>query len=129
MNEKKTISLREIEGPASPHQVQLENALRARASSFAHVSDVTALARFIGGIVEPLGLGEDWTVSKELFPGVIVHFVFFHADDELPGDLKVRFSGDRAAQVSADILTALSVSYIGYMGNYLEQMNARGADS
>jgi hypothetical protein len=129
MKGKRVISLREIEGPASPHYIQLENALRARAGTFAYVPDITGLAGFVGGSVEILGLGEDWCISKELFPGVYIHFIYYHADDELPGDMRVRYSGERVEMVSADILTALSVSCIGYMGNYLEQVNAHESKS
>ena len=129
MRGKKLISLREIEGPASPHQVQLERALEARAGAFARALDIPELARFIGGRVEPLELGEDWSVSKEIFPDVYVHFIFYHADDELPGDMKVRYSGPRAGLVSADILTAISISYFGYMESYLEQVNSIEAES
>jgi hypothetical protein len=88
------------------------------------VSDVIGLARAVGGEVEPLGLGEDWSIRKEIFPGVYVHFTYYHADDELPGGIKVRFSGERAGLVAADILTAVSIACIGYMGNYLEQINS-----
>jgi hypothetical protein len=124
LKEKKLISLREIEGPSSPHHIQLESALKTRAGTFAHVSDVIGLARAVGGEVEPLGLGEDWSIRKEIFPGVYVHFTYYHADDELPGGIKVRFSGERAGLVAADILTAVSIACIGYMGNYLEQINS-----
>src|SRR4030042_248024 len=93
LKDKKLISLQQIEGAVSPHQKQIDHALRARKEALEYVADVSKLAEFIGGKVESLGMGEDWAISKEVFPGVKVFFVFNHADDEFESSLKVLFSG------------------------------------
>ena len=118
MKEKKLVSLREIEGSVSPHQIQLESALKARGEAFASITDISGLAEFIGGKVEPLGLGEGWAVRKDIFPEVSVYFVYRHADEEFPGSMNVLYSGARIGLVAADILTAVTISFIGYMLGY-----------
>ena len=68
----KLVSLKEIEGAISPHQAQLDRAMKVRLPALEFVNDLNALAGFIGGRVESLGLKEDWGLSKEVFPGVEV---------------------------------------------------------
>jgi hypothetical protein len=125
MSEKKRklISLKEIEGAISPHQGQVERALKVRQQALEYVVDVSQLADFIGGKVESLGLKEDWAISKEIFPGVIVFFLYNRADDEFPGNLRVLFSGDRIHLLSGEDLAGIVIAYVTHMLRYVRESN------
>jgi Domain of unknown function (DUF3786) len=123
LRDKKLISLREIEGAASPHQGQLDHALKARKEALEYVADVSKLAEFIGGRVESLGIGEDWAVSKEIFPGVQVFYIFKRADDEFPSSLRVLFSGDNIKMMRGEDLTGFVILYLVHMLRFVRDTN------
>jgi hypothetical protein len=125
MADKKTklISLREIEGVVSPHQTQLDRALKARQQALEYVVDVADLAEFIGGKVESPGLKEDWALSKDVFPGITAFFVYNRADDEFPGNLRVLFSGDRIELMSGEDLVGIVIAYVTHMLRYVRESN------
>jgi hypothetical protein len=123
LKDKKLIGLQEIEGAVSPHQKQIDRALKARKEALEYVADVSKLADFIGGKVESLGVGEDWAVSKEIFPGVQVFFIFNRADDELPSSLKVLFSGDRIKLMKGEDLAGFVIFYVIHMLRYVKESN------
>ena len=120
---RKLVSLREIEGAVSPHQAQVERALKARQEALEYVADVSQLADFIGGKVESLGINEDWSIRKEIFPGVIVFFVYNRADDEFPGNLRVLFSGDRLNLLSGEDLAGIVIAYVTHMLRHVRESN------
>ena len=120
---KKLISLREIEGAVSPHSGQVERALKLRQQALEYVTDVAGLAEFIGGKVESLGIKENWAISKEIYPGVLVYFVYNRADDEFPGNLRVLFSGDRLKLMSGEDLAGLVIVYVSHMLRYVRESN------
>ena len=120
---KKLTNLQEIEGIVSPHQRQIDMALEIRKEALEHVAEVSKLAEFIGGRVESLGIGEDWTVSKEIFPGVEIFFIFNHADDELPSSLRVLYSGDRIELMNAEDLAGMTILYASHMIRYVREAN------
>ena len=120
---RKLISLREIEGVVSPHQAQVDRALKVRQEALEYVADVSGLADFSGGKVESLGIGEDWAISKEIFPGVIVFFVYNRADDEFPGNLRVLFSGDRIKLMSGEDLAGIVIAHVTHMLRYVRENN------
>ncbi|MBM3118727.1 MAG: DUF3786 domain-containing protein [Chloroflexi bacterium] len=123
LKDRKLISLREIEGPVSPHQRQLDGALKEKKEALAHVADVSKLADFIGGKMESLGMGEDWAISKEMFPGVEVFFIFNHADEEFPSRLKVLFGGDRIKLMKGEDLAGITIVYASHMLRYVRESN------
>ena len=123
LKDKKLISLREIEGAASPHQRQIDHALNARKEALEYVADVPKLAEFIGGKVESLGLGEDWAVSKEIFPGVQVFYIFKRADDEFPSNLRVLFSGDNIKMMRGEDLAGFVILYLVHILRYVRDSN------
>jgi hypothetical protein len=123
LKDKKLISLQQIEGAVSPHQKQIDHALKARKEALEHVTDVSKLADFIGGRVESLGMGEDWAISKEIFPGVLVFFVFNHADDEFQSNLKVLFSGDRIKMMRGEDLAGFVILYVTHMVRFVRDSN------
>ena len=123
LKDKKLISLQEIEGAVSPHKKQVDMALKARKEALEYVADVAGLAEFIGGNVETLGMGEDWAVSKDIFPGVQVFFIFNHADDEFASNLKVLFSGDRIKLMKGEDLAGFVILYVIHMLRYVRDSN------
>jgi hypothetical protein len=123
LKDKKLIGLQEIEGAVSPHQKQIDMALKTRKEALEYVADVSKLAEFIGGKVEFLGMGEDWTISKEVFPGVQVFFIFNHADDEFASSLKVLFSGDRIKLMKGEDLAGFVILYATHMLRYVRESN------
>jgi hypothetical protein len=123
LKDKKLIGLQEIEGAVSPHQKQIDMALKTRKEALEYVADVSKLAEFIGGKVESLGMGEDWVISKEIFPGVQVFFIFNRADEELPSSLKVLFSGDRIKLMRGEDLAGFVILYVIHMLRYVKESN------
>jgi len=123
LKDKKLIGLQEIEGAVSPHQKQIDMALKTRKEALEYVADVSKLAEFIGGKVEFLGMGEDWTISKEVFPGVQVFFIFNRADDEFASSLKVLFSGDRIKLMRGEDLAGFVILYVIHMLRYVKESN------
>jgi len=121
LKDNKLISLREIEGPASPHQRQLDMALKTRQEALEHVADVDGLVGFIGGEKHALGIGEDWAVSKEIYPGVTVFFIFNRADEELLSSLKVLFGGDNLKLVRGEELAGFAILYVSHMLRYIKE--------
>lgn len=120
---RELISLREIEGVVSPHQRQVEMALKSRKEALEHVADVSKLAEFMGGRVESLGLGEDWAVSKQIFPGVEVFFVFNRADEEFPSRLRFLYSGDRIKAMKGEDLAGFTILFVSHMLRYIRETN------
>ncbi len=123
LRDKKLISLQQIEGAISPHQKQIDRALKARKEALEYVTDVSELAGFIGGKVESLGIGEDWAISKEIFPGVRVFYVFNHADNEFQSNLKVLFSGSRIKMMRGEDLAGFVILYLIHMLRYVRDSN------
>ncbi|MBM4446342.1 MAG: DUF3786 domain-containing protein [Chloroflexi bacterium] len=123
LKDKKLISLREIEGAVSPHQRQIDMALKVRKEALEYVADVSKLAEFIGAKVESLGMGEDWAISKEIFPGVQVFFIFNRADEELPSSFRVLFSGDRIKLMKGEDLAGFVILYVIHMLRYVRDSN------
>ncbi len=119
---RKLVSLREIEGVVSPHQRQVDSALTARQKALEHVKDIASLAEYIGGKVESLGIGEDWALSKEIFPGVTVHFLFTKSDEEFPSSLKVLFSGVNLSVMKGEDLAGFVILYVNHMLRYVREM-------
>jgi hypothetical protein len=123
LKDKKLVSLQEIEGAVSPHKKQIDMALKARKAALDYVTDVSRLAGFIGGRVESLGVGEDWAISKEIFPGVNIFFVYNHGDDEFESSLKVLFSGDRLKIMSGEDLAVFAIFYSTHMVRFVRESN------
>lgn len=117
--DEKLVSLRDIEGKISPHQEQLDRALNIRAEALNYVDDVAGLAKFMGGSSVTLGRREDWAIRKEVFPGVVVYYVFNRADDEFPATLKALYSGDRLDLMSGEDLAGFVIPTVTHMLRYV----------
>ncbi len=118
------LNLREVEGKTSPHQGQLDRALRVRAEALSFVDDVAALASFMGAKVEVRGCRGEWCIVKEIFPGVKIHFVFYRADEEFPARLKALFSGNRLKLMSGEDLVSLMIPIVSHMLRYVREANS-----
>jgi hypothetical protein len=123
MKDDRLLSLQEIEGAISPHSGQVTRALKARQEALEFVTDVSALADFIGGKVESLNVKEDWALSKDIFPGVVVHFIYNRADEEFPGNLRVLFSGERIKLLSGEDLAGLVIAFVSHMLRFVRLNN------
>jgi hypothetical protein len=119
----KLLSLADIEGKVSPHQMQVKGALKMRAAALEYVKDVQALADYTGGRVEKPAIGEDWAVSKELYPGVTMHFVYNRADDEFPAGLRALYSGAKIRMIKGDELATVTISLANQMLRYVRETN------
>ncbi|MCX5996127.1 MAG: hypothetical protein NTV42_00625 [Chloroflexi bacterium] len=94
-----------------------------RAAALEYVKDVKALAAYIGGSVEITGIGEDWAVSKGLYPGVDVHLVYNRADDEFPARLRALYSGDKIRMIKGDELATITISLANQLLRYVRETN------
>ncbi len=121
LKDKDLLTLKEIDGPQSPHDAFLKREVELRKEALACVDDAARLAEYVGGEVEALGLREDWGLRKEVFPGVDVHFVFNRADDEFPAGLRVLFSGRRLRGISGEDLIELTVACLNHMLRYVKE--------
>ncbi len=117
------LGLADIEGKTSPHQLQVKGALKLRAAPLEYVKDVEALAAYLGGHVVKPGIGEDWAVCKEVFPGVKIHLVFNRSDDEFPARLRALYSGDKIRMVRGDELATITVSLANQLLRYVREAN------
>jgi hypothetical protein len=86
------------------------------------LDDASKLADYLGGEVEDIQPG-DWSIGKEIFPAVSVHFVYQEGDDEVPGNLRVLFSGDRVRAIPGEDLVNLAVGYANHMLRYIRDAN------
>ena len=121
LKDKNLISLKEIDGPAAPHDAFLKRAVDIRKEALAYVDDVARLAEYVGGEAESLGLREDWALRKEPFPGVEIHFIFNKADDEFPASVRVLYSGQRIRSISGEDLIELTVACLNHMLRYVKE--------
>jgi hypothetical protein len=121
--ERNFISLREIEGVISPHVGFLETEIGRKKEALEYLDDVSRLADYIGGRVEKPGLGEDWAIKKEALPGVEILFVYQHADEEFPSNLRVLYSGERIRKVRGEDLVALTMAFVNHMLRYIREID------
>ena len=120
-NELEFKSLRDIGGVTPGHWKFLEAEVGKRREALEHVTNVIGLAEHVGGSVEKLGLGEEWTIKKEIFPGVEIFFVYRAADEEFASDVKVLYGGDRIAEVRGEDLVALTIGCLNHMLRYVRR--------
>ncbi len=121
--EKKILNLADIEGPLSPHQAQVKGALKMRAGALNFVRDIDVLAEYLGGRVEQLGSGEDWAVSKEIYPGVSIYFAYFRGDEEFPARLLALYGGEKIRSVKGDELAAITICCANQILRYVRDNN------
>lgn len=123
----KFYSLREIEGKISPHTGFLERELERRKEPFSLVDDLEGLCDFIGGERIEVGIGEDWALKKEFFPGVGVVVLYFRGDEEFPPKLRCLFTGERIREMKGEDLVELSLCLVNHILRFIRMR--KGTDN
>ena len=73
--------------------------------------------------MESLGMNEDWAISKGIFPGVEVFFVYNRADEESPSNLKILFGGKNIRLMKGEDLAGVAIVYATHMLRYVRESN------
>ena len=121
LRDKKLLSLKEIEGPTSPHDGFLKREMDRRKEPLSYVDDVSKLAEYIGGEVVSLGISEDWAIRKEIFPGIQILFIYNRADEEFPSNLRALYSGERIGKIRGEDLVELTIACVNHMLRYVKE--------
>lgn len=121
LKDKKLVSIKEIDGPLTPHDAFIKREADLRKEALSHVDDVSRLAEYIGGEVEPLAVGEDWSITKEVFPGIRIHFLYTHADEEFPSSIRILFSGGNIKKIRGEDLVELTIACLNHMLRYVRE--------
>jgi len=111
-------------GVRGPHEMELQNISNAKHTLFIDLGK-EKLAKLVkdelGGLIENIGLNEDWTLTIEMFPEVNIHFVYSYFGDEFGGDpvaeFKFLFSGKHATWVPGED----SATYIDIIMDLIER--------
>ena len=115
------LSIKEIDGPLTPHDAFIKRETGLRKEALALVDNVPSLAQYIGGEAESLKASEDWAVKKEIFPGIEIHFLYTHADEEFPSNLRVLYSGGNIRKIRGEDLVELTVACLNHMLRYVRE--------
>ncbi len=107
------LDLRGIEGRFSPHDSYLKHQLDRRKVCVA-LAEPGSLADFIGGSLEAPRSDEKWCISKEVFPGIVIH-IMFRSDEEFGDSLEAFFSGKRIRGMPGEDLAELAVAIVNHM--------------
>ena len=118
---KELLSIKQIEGPIATHDGFLKREMDRRQVALAYVNNVSKLAEYIGGKVESLGRGEDWVITKEMFPGIEIVFMYTRADDEFPSSLRVLYTGGRIKKTKGEDLAELTIACVNQMLRYVKE--------
>lgn len=121
LKDKKLITLKEIEGPISPHDGFVKHEIDKRKEALGYVDNVNRLAEYIGGEIVSLGLGEDWAMKKEIFPGIEILFIYNRADEEFPSSLRALYSGQRIKSIRGEDLAELTIACVNHMLRYVKE--------
>jgi len=107
-----TIGQIDAVGIKGPHEKELEDLSNSKIPLFRDLDiDVLSdIVKRIGGKVEDIGLGEDWTITFEIFPKVILHISYSWFGDEFgdgkEAELRYYLSGEEVYLVPGeDIIT------------------------
>ena len=74
--------------------MELQNISNAKYHLFTELSEnklEKVVEEELGGIIENIGLSEDWTLTIEMFPEVNIHFVYTYFGDEFGDDIEAEF--------------------------------------
>ncbi|MEJ2293469.1 MAG: hypothetical protein P8Y23_01725 [Candidatus Lokiarchaeota archaeon] len=120
-----TIGQIDATGVRGPHEIELQNISKNKYPLFINLNTnmfEKLINKELGANVQDLGMDEDWTVSIELFPKVIIHIAYtFYGDefgDEIEAELKFYFSGDRSYWVPGED----TATYIDIVMNFIERL-------
>lgn len=126
MIERKFWTVGEIDatGVRGPHEMELQNISNAKNSLFVDIDKqklTKVVTELLGGIVENIGMSEDWTITVEMFPEVCIHLVYSYFGDEFGGEteaeFKFLFSGRHATWIPGED----TATYIDIVMDMLER--------
>lgn len=121
LKDKKLLSLKEIEGPLVTHDGFVKREVDKRKEALDRVDNASKLAEYIGGEITSLGIGEDWAIKKEIFPGIDILFLYNRADEEFPSKLRVLYSGERIKSTRGEDLAELTIACVNQMLRYVKE--------
>jgi len=112
-----TIGQIDSTGVRGPHEKELQDISNAKYHNFIDLekeSLLKILKEDIGAELENIGLSEDWTITKEMFPKVNIHMAYTYIGDEfgdgIEAEFKFLFSGERVYWVPGeDIATYIDI--------------------
>jgi len=121
LKDKSLVSIKEIDGPLTPHAAFIEREADLRKEALDQVGDVSRLAEYVGGEVDSLKLGEDWGIKKEVFPGIWIHLLYSRADEEFPSNVRVLYSGENIKKIRGEDLVELTIACLNHMLRYVRE--------
>ncbi|MFX0019738.1 MAG: hypothetical protein ACFFAF_13535 [Candidatus Hermodarchaeota archaeon] len=124
-NSKKFWTISEIDatGVRGPHEIELKNISNAKYHHFINIDQEKLLKivnEDLGAKIENLSLHEDWTITIEMFPEVIIHLLYSYFGDEfgdIEAEFKFLFSGEHANMVTGED----SATFIDIIIDFLER--------
>jgi hypothetical protein len=121
LKDKGLVSIKEIDGPLTPHDAFIKREMDLRKEALGFVHNVSKLAEYLGGEVESLGIGENWAMKKEVFPGIEIHFLYTDADEEFPSSIRVLYSGNSIKKIRGEDLVELTIACLNHMLRYVRE--------
>lgn len=121
LKDKSLVSIKEIDGPLTPHDAFIKREADLRKEALDQVGDVSRLAEYVGGEVDSLKLGEDWGIKKEVFPGIWIHLLYSRADEEFPSNVRVLYSGENIKKIRGEDLVELTIACLNHMLRYVRE--------
>ncbi|MBY9007312.1 MAG: hypothetical protein KGD63_11200 [Candidatus Lokiarchaeota archaeon] len=122
-NKERYLTISQIDATIvkGPHQKELEDIGRKIAPLIRDINLIkikNILSEDLGGIVENIGLDEDWSITLEFFPEVKIHISYFFYGDEfgdIESDLKILFSGKHVSWVPGEDLATYIDIFIDFL--------------
>ncbi len=121
----KFYNLKEIEGVGSTHDIYLKNEIKKRTEAFKLIKNVSELADYIGGSIVDINVKCDWTVKKELFPGVELYLIYRRGNEEFPPSVQILFSGNQIKEIKGEDLASLSIGVLNHILRYVRNTAAK----
>lgn len=124
MENRKCYSLADLEGKISPHQSQIKWALKLRAEACSYISDVRAMADYLGGWVEEFNQDGSWSVGKEIYPSVVIWIIFTPSDNEFQASLHALYGGDKINSIKSEELASLTISMANQIVRFVRECHS-----
>ena len=120
-----TVGQIDATGVRGPHEKELEDISYDKSQIFKNI-DMNKLKRIVeenlGGKVENIGFNEDWAITIEMFPDVIIHMAYSYFGDEfgdgIEAEFKFYFSGAHVTWVPGED----SATYIDIVMDFIERL-------
>ena len=120
-----TVGQIDATGVKGPHEKELEDISNSKFPLFKKINldELKRIATsFLGGTIENIGLNEDWTITVEMFPEVIIHLSYSYFGDEFGDDIeaefKFYFSGKHVTWVPGED----SATFIDIIFDFIERL-------